>query len=157
MNGLLLNLLLAIVWAALTGVFSAANLAFGFALGFLVLFFTRRVCGVPRYVEKVQQVMSLALYFLWELVVANLRVAYDVLTPRQYARPGVVAIPLDARTDTEITLLANLITLTPGTLSIDVSHDRKELYVHALYIDDPDEVRRQIKQGFERRVLEIMR
>jgi multicomponent Na+:H+ antiporter subunit E len=157
MNGLLLNLLLAIVWVAVTGVFSAENLAWGFVLGFLVLFFTRRVCGVPRYVEKVQQVISLALYFLWQLLLANLRVAYDVLTPGQHARPGVVAIPLDARTDSEITLLSNLLTLTPGTLSIDVSYDRNELYIHALYIHDPDEVRRQIKQGFERRVLEIMR
>jgi multicomponent Na+:H+ antiporter subunit E len=72
-------------------------------------------------------------------------------------RPGVVAVPLDARTDAEITLLANLITLTPGTLSLDVSADRSFLYVHAMYVDDVNDVKRQIKDGFERRLLEVMR
>jgi multicomponent Na+:H+ antiporter subunit E len=93
------------------------------------------------------------------LVLANLRVAYDVLTPGYRMRPGVIAIPLDARTDAEITLLANLITLTPGTLSLDVSSDRSVLYIHIMYIDNDDlaEVRRRIKTGFERRVLEVLR
>lgn len=60
-------------------------------------------------------------YFLWQLLLSNLRVAYDVITPRLYMRPGILAVPLDAEIDLEITLLANLITLTPGTLSLDVS------------------------------------
>jgi multicomponent Na+:H+ antiporter subunit E len=74
-------------------------------------------------------------------------------------RPGIIAIPLDARTDLEITLLANLITLTPGTLSLDVSADRRVLYIHVMYIDNDDieAVRRNIKDGFERRVLEGLR
>jgi multicomponent Na+:H+ antiporter subunit E len=74
-------------------------------------------------------------------------------------RPGVVAIPLDVQTDAEITLLANLITLTPGTLSLDVSTDRRVLYIHVMYIDNDDveAVRRKIKEGFERRVLEVLR
>jgi multicomponent Na+:H+ antiporter subunit E len=59
--------------------------------------------------------------------------------------------------DNEITMLSNLLTLTPGTLSLDVSADRKVLYVHAMYIDDVDEVRRKIKEGFERRILEVLR
>jgi multicomponent Na+:H+ antiporter subunit E len=72
--------------------------------------------------------------------------------------PGVIAVPLDARTDAEITLLANLITLTPGTLSIDVSADRKVLYIHTMDLgDDPVRFRREIKEGFERRLLEVMR
>ena len=72
-------------------------------------------------------------------------------------RPGVVAIPLDAETDAEITLLANLITLTPGTLSLDVSDDRRVLYIHAMYVDDVEELRRSIKDGFEKRVMELLR
>jgi multicomponent Na+:H+ antiporter subunit E len=68
-----------------------------------------------------------------------------------------VAIPLDVETDVEITLLANLITLTPGTLSMDISDDRKVLYVHAMYVDDPEALRAEIKNGFERRVLEMLR
>jgi multicomponent Na+:H+ antiporter subunit E len=108
---------------------------------------------------RLWRIVLFAGFFLWELLLANLRVAYDVLTPPLHMRPGIVAIPLDVETDAEITLLANLITLTPGTLSLDISGDRKVLYIHAMYIDDGDieGVRRHIKRGFERRVMEVMR
>jgi multicomponent Na+:H+ antiporter subunit E len=68
-----------------------------------------------------------------------------------------VAISLDAKTDVEITMLANLITLTPGSVSLDVSSDRRFLYLHAMYIDDVEDFRESIKKTIERRVLEILR
>lgn len=150
-------MILALAWAAVTGSFAPRTLAFGFALGFGILVLTRRIVGAPNYGRKVVQVLGLALFFLRELLLSNLRVAFDVLTPGLRIRPGVVAIPLDVESDAEITLLANLITLTPGTLSLDVSADRRVLYIHAMYIDDPDAVRQQIKNGFERRVIEVLR
>lgn len=114
---------------------------------------------VKKIAVKAWQVVYFVLFFLWELWVANLRVAFDVLTPPYQMKPGIIAVPLDARTDAEITLLTNLITLTPGTLSLDISTDRRVLYVHTMYIDrgDIDRARRQIKEGFERRVLEVLR
>jgi multicomponent Na+:H+ antiporter subunit E len=142
---------------AATGAFTPANFIAGFGLGLLVLYFTRRAVGAPEYITKVRLAIGLVIFFLKEMMIANLRVAYEVLTPRHNRRPGVVAVPLDARTDAEITLLANLITLTPGTLSLDVSADRSFLYVHAMYVDDVNDVKRQIKDGFERRLLEVMR
>ncbi len=157
MNGLFLNIILALVWASITGSFTPRSLVAGFVLGFVILFFTRKIIGTPNYGIKVWKVLNLFAFFIKELIKANLRVAYDVLTPGLQIRPGVVAIPLEAQTDTEITILANLITLTPGTLSLDVSADRRVLYIHAMYIDDPELVRRQIKDGFERRVLEVLR
>ena len=159
MNGLLWNILLALVWVGMSGDFSLATFVLGFALGFVVLFFARRVIGAPQYMFKIVKALELFVFLLWELLLANLRVAYDVLTPGYQMRPGVIALPLDARTDVEITLLANLITLTPGTLSLDVSSDRRVLYIHVMYIDrgDLEEVRRKIKSGFERRVLEVLR
>ena len=99
----------------------------------------------------------LLFFFLGELVLSSVRVAWDVLSPNPGFRPGIVGVPLDARTDSEITLLATLITLTPGTLSLDVSEDRKTLYVHAMRVEDPEAFRREIKDGFERRVLELLR
>lgn len=66
-------------------------------------------------------------------------------------------MPIEAKTDLEITLLANLITLTPGTLTLDVAPDRKSLYVHAMFVDDPEQIRAEIKNGMERRLLEVMR
>lgn len=157
MGAFVWNILLALVWVAATGRFTFANLAAGFVLGFVILFFSRQVVGSPNYFKKIQQVLSLLLYFLWELLKANLRVAYDVLTPSPRMRPGIIAIPLDARRDIEITLLSNLITLTPGTLSLDVSSDCRVLYMHALYIDDVERVRRRVKEGLERRLLEVLR
>ncbi len=108
---------------------------------------------------KSRQIGALVFFYLKELIAASLRVAYEVLTPKDHMRPAVVAIPLEAETDLEITLLANFITLTPGTLSIDVSKDRKTLYVHEVYVEsgDIDRVRRQIKNGFEKKILKITR
>jgi len=158
MNGLFLHMLLALVWVAMTGDVTGGNFAVGFGLGFVILLFTQRVVGQPTYTIKVWRVLTLALFFVRELVKANLRVAYDVLTPGFQLRPGVVALPLEAQSDIEITLLANMITLTPGTLSLDVSADRSVLYLHAMYLDeDVDAFRRKIKDGFERRILEVVR
>jgi multicomponent Na+:H+ antiporter subunit E len=159
MNLLLWNVGLAVVWAALWGDFSERNLVVGFVLGYLVLFFSQPVIGSSRYFGHLPRAVGLVFYFLWELILASLRVAYEVLTPTHHMRSGIIALPLDAETDAEITLLANLISLTPGTLSLDVSDDRRTLYVHAMYIDDEDVegLKRSIKEGFERRVLEVMR
>lgn len=157
MNYFLLNLLLALIWAALTGIFTPINLAVGFGLGYLVLQAAQQPLGRTDYFRKVPRVLAFLLFFLVELIRANLRVAGDVLSPRWRMRPRVLAVPLDARTEVEITLLANMMSLTPGTVTLDVSNDRRYLYLHAMYATDPDEVRRQVKEGFERRLLAITR
>jgi multicomponent Na+:H+ antiporter subunit E len=196
MSMFLLNVLLAVTWGMATGQFTVPNLALGFALGYLILRFAQCVLGPSPYFAKVPQALRFVLRYVWDLLLANLRVAYDVLVPgawpstpgvrvtppgsanpgggfapsfpdglraplapASYVCPGVVAIPLDARTDAEITLLANLITLTPGSVSLDLSEDRRVLYVHAMYIDggDVEAYRRSVKEGLERRVLELLR
>jgi multicomponent Na+:H+ antiporter subunit E len=156
-RSLLLNFVMALTWAAVTGVFSARNLTIGFVLGFLILLFADRTTERKSYVGRIIKLGGFVLFFVWELMLANIRMAHSVLLPSRTLRPGIIAIPLSARTDAEITLLANLISLTPGTLSLDVSTDRKTLYVHAMFIDDVDMMRYEIKAGFERRLLEVMR
>jgi multicomponent Na+:H+ antiporter subunit E len=79
-----------------------------------------------------------------------------VITPGHQSRPGIIAVPLDIEEPVQITVLANLISLTPGSLSLDVSPDGTTLYVHEMFLDDPDETRRRIKEGFERLVREAM-
>lgn len=153
----LLNLLLALLWAAVVGSVDPAHLAVGFVVGYLVLWLVRPVLGPTRYFRKLLDALRFVGFFLVELVLANLRVAWDVLTPKAYRRPGVVAVPLERANDTEITVLANLVTLTPGSLSLDVSEDRGCLYVHAMFVDDPAKLRAEIKDGFERRVLGLLR
>jgi len=159
MNMFLWNLLLALTWTVSSGQFTVPTFLAGLVLGYFILLFSQRALGPSPYFAKVPLAGRFALFYLGQLILANLRVAYDVATPNFHVRPGVIAVPLDARTDVEITLLANLITLTPGTLSLDLSADRTVLYVHAMYIDHDDvaEARRQIKEGLERRVLELLR
>jgi multicomponent Na+:H+ antiporter subunit E len=159
MNIFLWNLLLAVTWAVATGHFTLGNLLLGMVLGYFILWFARRTLGPTNYFAKVPQVVTFAIFYIKQLILSNLRVAYDVITPTHYMQPGVIDVPLDARTDAEITLLANLITLTPGTLSLDVADDRRTLYVHCMYIPGNDiaAARDEIKQGLERRVLEVMR
>ncbi len=157
MKPFLANLLLALFWTALAGDADVATFLTGFGLGYALLAWLRPLPESARYARRVPAVAGLMAFFVWELVVSTLRVAGDVVTPQRLRRPGIVAVPLDAESDAEITLLACLVTLTPGSLSLDVSEDRTRLYVHAMFVDDPDEVRRQIKQGFERRILEVLR
>jgi multicomponent Na+:H+ antiporter subunit E len=157
-NTFLWNILLALIWVAITEEFTGPNLVIGFVLGYLILGFAQATVATQSpYFRKVWQLVSFLVYFLQEMLLANLRVAYDVVTPTYYMRPAVVAIPLEAKTDVEITLLSMFITLTPGTLSLDVSTDRKVLYIHAMFAADPEALRREIKEGFERRLLELLR
>ena len=151
------NIFLAFVWALANGQISLQSLTIGFVLGYGVLWFTQPLMGKSRYFQRLPAAVRFAGFFLWQLLLSNIRVAFDVITPRLYMRPGIVAVPLTAKTDQEITLLANLITLTPGTLSLDVSEDRRTLYVHAMFVDSPENVRDSIKNGFERRLLELIR
>lgn len=153
----LLNLILTFVWVALTGGFEYANFIFGFILSFGIMWMISSKGDGRKYFNLVYKVISFILYFLYELIKANLQVAYDVITPTMYMTPGIVRLPLEAKTDLEITLLANIISLTPGTLSLDVSDDRKVLYIHAMYITDRQSFVDGIKFGFERRLLSILR
>lgn len=97
------------------------------------------------------------LYFFWQLVLSNIKIAQCVLGPSRLMSPGIVAVPLSVKSDIEIFLLANAITLTPGSLTVDVSADRQVLYVHCMQIEDADALRREIKDGFERMIAEIFK
>ncbi|MEM0962958.1 MAG: Na+/H+ antiporter subunit E [Bacteroidota bacterium] len=154
----LLNILLALLWGAVNASFAVPVLLSGFVLGYLVLLLARPAFGPSGYYTGLWKGVAFVAFYVWELVLSSVRVAFDVLTPRLRATPGIIAVPLDAETDTEITILANLISLTPGTLSLLVSPDRRTLYVHAMYLDEgPDALRADLKQQMERRVLELLR
>lgn len=156
MNFLLLNVLLAIAWAALTGRFEPTDLGFGFVLGYLVLWMVSRGWRSSHYFQKIPQLIELTLYFLVDVARANLRLAATILSPRMDLRPAVVAVPLILKSEIAIILLANMITLTPGTLSLDISSDRQFLYVHAIQVSDIEQFRRQVLDGYERRLKELL-
>ncbi|MGD2186560.1 MAG: Na+/H+ antiporter subunit E [Desulfobacterales bacterium] len=158
-NVFLGNIFLPLVWMALTGTFTFANFVVGFAISTLALWLISSPADVTfiAYIIRFLRFVGFFFFFLWELLLANLRVAYEVLTPHYQMRAAIIAIPLDAESDLEITVLANLITLTPGTLSLDVSPDRKTLYIHAMHVRDVEKFRNDIKARLERRVMEVFK
>ena len=157
MNLFFINLFIAMGYIGVQGQFTPAAFLVGFALGYIALWITGPLYGDTRYFQRAPKTVKLLLYFLVELVMSNLRVVWDVITPTHISRPGIVGVPLSAESDLEILLVANLISLTPGTLSVDLSEDRRTLFVHVMFLDDPDRFRQEIKDGVERRVLEVTR
>lgn len=160
MTFLVLNILLAIAWAALWSGFSALNLLAGFLLGYGVLWLGRDLIGrngQARYFRALPQSLVLAAYFVKELVKSCVMVARDCIASRPNLHPAIVIMPLDVRSDLEIFLVANLISLTPGTLTLDVAPDRSFLVIHSIYAEDPDALVAELKAGMEHRVREVFR
>ncbi|MFC3706165.1 Na+/H+ antiporter subunit E [Devosia honganensis] len=149
--------LLALIWAGVTGNFSGLNLLFGGVVGGGALLLLRHSLGGGPVLRRAGRVLSLLALFLYELIASAVRVALVVIRPDmgKVLRPAIVAVPLSVKSDAEITLLANMITLTPGTLSIDVSPDRSVLYVHVLTLDDREALIADIANGFEKRIREV--
>ena len=160
MKLLAINVLLAVAWAALWNGFSLANLLTGFVIGFGALWFARDLIATGkdcRYFRALPQALVLIVYFLKELIKSCIMVARDCIAPRPNLHPAIVKMPLNAHSDAEIFLLANLITLTPGTLTLDVAPDRSFLLVHSIYATDEAALVADLKSGMERRIGKVFR
>jgi multicomponent Na+:H+ antiporter subunit E len=156
MGLLFINIVLALVWSALTGNFTLGSLTTGFILGYGVLYLLRGVFGGGQYFYKIGQIFRITTFFLWELFIANLRVARDVLRPGPLRlKPRVIAIPIEVKGDIPLLLLADMVSLTPGTLLLDISDDRKNMFLHHIDAPDEEQPKREIKQGFERQVISL--
>lgn len=153
----LMNVLLTIIWVALTGSFAYLNFIFGFLISFFVMWIISRDNDDRKYFTIAFKVVGFFLYFLYEFFKATIQVAFEVVTRKFHMKPGIIKMPLEAKTDLEITILSNLISLTPGTLVVDVSEDKKVMYVHGMYIEDKEKFIQSIKEGFEKPLLNIMR
>jgi multicomponent Na+:H+ antiporter subunit E len=150
---LLGSILLALAWAALQGEMTLANLVVGYVLGYIILALLAKGHVLPATLaSRTRRAAELTVFFIWELMIANMRVAADVLRPRIAIQPAVIGVPLDITSDAEILLLSMLINITPGSVTIDLSDDRRTLFVHVMHITSADASRREIKDGFERRV-----
>ncbi len=157
MIALVWTLLLGLAWTVLGGDFSGPNLIVGLLLAYLALAILQPVVPVlAGHAQRLPRWLAFVGFFLRQLLLANLRVAYDIVTPPWYMRPGVIAMPLSTRNEVEIAFVANLISLTPGTLSLDVSDDRRVLYIHAMFLDDEPALRDSLAE-LERRALALFR
>jgi multicomponent Na+:H+ antiporter subunit E len=159
MSAGLLAIVLALGWLAVVGGFTLPNLLLGLAIAVFVIFLLRHRLRQPVSLRKLVAILSLALFFLRELLLSAFAVARLAVSPALRSRlsPAIVAFPLTVRSEAEITLLANLITLTPGTLTIDVAADHTCLYVHALTLRSRQALVEAIATGLEKRIIEVFR
>jgi multicomponent Na+:H+ antiporter subunit E len=154
---IVLNVLLALVWMLLMNDSSFGGFVAGYVIGLAFLFALRRFFSRDFYLRKVWAILKLLVLFHNELVLSNLAVIRHILRPQLNVRPGIFALTTELKSDWEITLLACLITLTPGTLTLDVSPDQETLYIHAMDIEDAELLQRQIKESFEKAIMEVTR
>lgn len=155
-NKFLMNLLLSFIWVAISGSMYYTNFLFGFLLGFLILWIVNKNEDDKRYFNRVPKIIGFGFYFLSEMIKANVQVAYDVITPKYFFKPGIVRFPLTATSDAEINLISMFISLTPGTILLDVSEDKKWIFIHVMYLDSKEKFISKMKYS-ERRILEIVR
>ncbi len=150
-----INVLLAITWGMLQGTTSALGYLIGFIFSFLVTWLVS-----PSYGTRSLRAIAFVFYVTWQIILSALRVTRAMLGQRDRIQPGIVAIPLELNRRDEVLILATVITLTPGTISVETGTDREGrivLFVHALEIGDPEALRQSIKQDFETRILGFMR
>lgn len=151
----LVNIIAAFVWQQLLPLFGLIDYLIGFGVGFLALWLANRTYG-----QRAYDLLYFVGYVLWEILLSNLSLAKLVLQPRPTLDPGIIAIPLTVSTGLEITILASVITLTPGTISVDLGENAEHervLYVHNLTVGDPDAFRLSVKNNFERLLLRVTR
>ncbi|MFD2670431.1 Na+/H+ antiporter subunit E [Marinicrinis sediminis] len=154
---IVLNLMIAVVWMFLNNDWSFISFVSGYVIGLIFLFGLRRFIPDDFYMFRLWAMFKLLLLFLKELVLSNFVVIGHIIKPKINIRPGIFALHTELKSDWEITILACLITLTPGTLTLEVSRSQKVLYIHAMDIKDADKLREQIKGTFEKAIMEVSR
>lgn len=154
---ILLNVFLAWVWMFLNISYDSVTFFKGYFFGLIIIYLFRRFFHTRFYLYRVIAVIRLFFIFIRELILSNISVLKVILKPKLDIRPGIFALKTELTQDWEITVLANLITLTPGTLVVDVSPDNKILYIHAMDIEDAEEAIESIKNSFEKAILEVSR
>jgi multicomponent K+:H+ antiporter subunit E len=151
----LLSLALLVIWLLLNNSASPGHLVLGSLLAVLIPLYTRRFWPEPERVRRPGLALRFAGRVLGDILVANFRVARLVLGPRAAIRPKFVRVPLDVHGELAVTVLASVVSLTPGTVSADLDADRSHLLVHALSEEDPADLIREIKSRYEGPIREI--
>lgn len=145
MSRLALNLLLAIAWMLLLPALSFGQLVVGFVIGFVAIALAERALGSRRYARSAAGAALLAAAFTRELSLASLTLTRDILRRRRTFHPAFIRLEAPGLTDVQMVLLANLISLTPGTMTVDADREQRALFVHALYARDPAELRGRLR------------
>lgn len=154
---ILLNFFIAFIWMFLSGSMTPTSLVIGYIIGIILIFIMRRFFNKKLYFSKVWAAIKLIAIFFRELTLSNIEVLKVVLKPEMDMEPMIFSLPTDLKHDWEITLLSALITLTPGTIVVNVSDDQHTLYIHAIDVKDVESSVSSIKNSFEKAIKEVSR
>ena len=151
-----LTLLLTVVWLLLANAYTVNSLVFGLLMGLVIPWITAPYWPDRPVIRNVPGIIEYIAIVIWDIIKSNIAVAKIVLfVPNDKLQPAWVTVPLDLHEPEAITVLAGTITMTPGTLTAELSADGHSLLVHCLHAPDPDGVRDEIKERYERRLKEI--
>ncbi len=151
----LMSIALMLVWLLLVNEISFAHVLLGAVLGVLIPLFSNAFWPERPHIGRPGMILRLALRLLRDIVIANFTVARQILSPVDRIKPDFVEYPLEIDNEFAITVLASLISLTPGTVSSDLSEDRRTLIIHALDVSDKDALIADIKRKYEQPLREI--
>lgn len=151
------NLLLAIIWVLATGALTEENFIFGFLISFGILYIITINREDRKYFTMLPKLLSFILFMSWEIIKSNLLTVKESLYAKSKLNPAMVKVPLTVESDFEISILATMVSVTPGTLVMDISDDKKVMYVHVMHLVDKQGFINEVKNKFEKRLLEIMR
>ncbi|MCE7794167.1 Na+/H+ antiporter subunit E [Salipaludibacillus sp. CUR1] len=152
---ILLNIGLALIWMLLRAEYTVLEFIIGYIVGLGLLFVLRRFLHFDFYFRRITAFIKLILLFFYKLILSNIDMTMIILSPKMDIQPGIIAVPTKLRTDWEITLLANLISLTPGTLTMNFSEDGRTLYVHSIHVPDKEKAIKEIHESFEKAIMEV--
>src|SRR5690606_30081488 len=131
----------------------------GFVMGFFILWLLARASNAEEksYFYRVPKIILFVFYFFYDMIRANVEVTREIMTPNLNMTPGIIAYKHSLNSDFEITVITNLIALTPGTMVLKISEDKKTLYIHGLYVKDKEKFIERLKNGLEKKLIEIIR
>ncbi|MCT4795498.1 MULTISPECIES: Na+/H+ antiporter subunit E [Exiguobacterium] len=150
-----LNTVIAIMWAVLWNSYTGVDFLLGYIVGIFILFVLRRFLHFDFYMRRVFAAFKLIALFIKELIMSNIDVVKVLLSPKFDIEPGIIEVPTQLKSDWELTLLASLISLTPGTLSMDFAEDKKSIFVHSIHVPDKEQMIREIHDTFEKAIMEV--
>lgn len=154
---IILNILIAIMWMFLAEEYTFSKFVVGYIFGVFILILLDRFIPDRLYLHRVKAIMNLLFLFIKELILANVDVIKRVYSPSLNIEPGIFQYPTQLKSNWEITLLANLITLTPGTLTVAIGNDNQSLYIHSIDVSNVEESIHQIQNTFEKAIMEVTR
>ncbi len=154
---IVLNLVIALVWMALHTTWSGLDFIIGYLIGLLMIFALRRFFPQPFYGRKLWAVVKLIVLFFSELFKSSFMVLRYIVSPKLDINPGILTYETELDSDWEMTLLSTLVTLTPGTVLIEISREQHIAYIHAIDIKNEEDLSNSIRNTFERAIKEVTR